>query len=166
MAQTLAIKIYPDSALRLKNRQLKPEELQAQEFKQLILDMEKTMQEKDGVGLAAPQVGKNIQLAVIKTDQGTLVLINPKILRRSLKKEEMEEGCLSLPEIFGLVKRPIKIKLTALDASGKKMKFVATGYFARVIQHEVDHLNGILIIDRTKDIIKGKENLENMEHKT
>jgi len=175
MAKILPVKIYPCQALRQKSQEVKTEELQKSEIKQLILDMEKTMKEKDGVGLAAPQVGVNKRIVAIEiaadnprypghSPVSSLVLINPKILRRSWKKEIMEEGCLSLPEIFGLVKRSAKITVIALDRNGKKIKFKAPGMFARVVQHEVDHLDGVLFIDKAKEITKGGEKLKNMEH--
>jgi len=166
MPKLLPIKIYPCPVLRQKSQELKSEELQKKDIQQLILDMEKTMKEKDGVGLAAPQIGRSIRVAVINTEDGSLVLINPKILRKFWKKEILEEGCLSLPEIFGLVKRSTKIKLVALNKKGKKVKFTASGMFARVIQHEVDHLDGVLFIDRAKEIVKGEEKLGNMKHIT
>ena len=160
MAKLLPIKIYSCPVLRRKSRELKSEELQKEEIQQLILDMEKTMKEKDGIGLAAPQVDQSIRIIVINTEDGSLALINPRILRKSWKKEIMEEGCLSLPEIFGLVKRSTRIKLMALDKNGKKIKFQASGFFARVIQHEVDHLDGVLFIDKAREITKGEEKLK------
>jgi peptide deformylase len=171
MAKSLPIKIYPCPVLRQKSQEIKTEELQKSEIKQLVLDMEKTMREKDGVGLAAPQVGVNKRIVAIEIAADnprypghdsvpSLILINPKILRRSWKKVLEEEGCLSLPEIFGLVKRSVKITVTALDRNGKKIKFRATGFFARVVQHEVDHLDGVLFIDKAKEIVRGKEKLK------
>lgn len=166
MAKLLPIKIYPCPVLRQKSRELKVEELQKKEIKQLLLDMDLTMKKKDGLGLAAPQVGHNVRLIVINTKDGSLVLINPKILRKFWRKEILEEGCLSLPEIFGLVKRSTKIKLIALNKNGKKIKFSASGMFARVLQHEIDHLDGVLFIDKVSEIVKGKEKLERMEQES
>lgn len=163
MAKLLPIKVFNCPILRQKTRELKAEELQNKEIKQLLLDMGKTMLEKDGLGLAAPQIGQSIRVAVINTQDGVLVLINPKILKKSWKKIIMEEGCLSLPEVFGLVRRPANVSLTALTPDGKKIKFTAKGMFARVIQHEVDHLDGILFIDKAKEIITGKEKLKVMK---
>jgi len=118
------------------------------EIKQLIFDMGKSMKKAKGIGLAAPQVGKSIQLCLINTENGPLALINPKIVWKSLRKDIEEEGCLSCPDVFGLVKRSKGIKVKFLDENGKIKKFKAKGLFARVIQHEVDHLNGILILDK------------------
>ncbi|MFA5188341.1 MAG: peptide deformylase [Patescibacteria group bacterium] len=117
-------------------------------IKQLILDMGQSMKENKGVGLAAPQIGQSIRLCVISTEQGPLALINPQITRKSLRKEAEEEGCLSCPGVWGLVKRSKVIYVKALNQDGKDIKFRAEGLFARVIQHEVDHLAGVLIIDK------------------
>ena len=140
----------PNPILRTKSQeiaQITPE------IKQLILDMAQTMKENKGVGIAAPQVNHSIRLCLISTANGPLALINPKILWKSLRKEVEEEGCLSCPGIYGLVKRSKIIYVKALNQDNKIISFRAEGLFARVIQHEIDHLNGILIIDK---IIKNK----------
>ena len=165
MAKVLPITIYACPALRQKSQALKAADLQTKEIKQLILDMEKTMVEKDGAGLAAPQIGRNLKIIVVNTKDGNLVLINPKILRRSWKKEILEEGCLSLPEVFGLVKRSVRVKVIGLSQNGKQVKFRASGFFARVLQHEIDHLDGILFIDKAKNITQGKDKLEILKSK-
>lgn len=162
MPKLLPIKYYPCKTLRQKSK--KVVNFNSSALQQLILDMDKTMKEKDGLGLAASQVGHNINLIVINTSEGSLVLINPKILRKSWKKELAEEGCLSLPDIYGLVNRHKKIRVSAFDRQGKKIKFTAEGLFARVIQHEVDHLKGVLFIDKAKEIIKGKDKLEKLRN--
>ncbi|MAF13292.1 MAG: peptide deformylase [Parcubacteria group bacterium] len=163
MTKVLPLKIYPDPVLRIKGKKLTVAEIQSDEIQQLILDMEETMITEEGIGLAAPQIGKSLRLTVIRTDDGSVVLINPRILMKSLKKEKEEEGCLSIPEVFGTVRRAIKIRVSAFDQNGKKIKFTANGLFARVILHEVDHLNGILFIDRSKEITKGQEVLAKMK---
>lgn len=117
--------------------------------------MKKIMYEDDGIGLAAPQVGYNLRFVVIgKSASPTkedLILINPSITYSSKKTSTAEEGCLSLPEQFADVIRPSKIRFKALDENGKKIEFKAKGLFARVVQHEIDHLDGILFIDRIND---------------
>jgi peptide deformylase len=119
------------------------------DLKQLILDMTETMEVKDGLGLAAPQINRSLQIIVVKPapDQESLVLINPQIKSRSARQSTMEEGCLSLPGIYLPIKRSVKITVKALDAEGKTIKIRARDLLARVIQHEVDHLHGILITD-------------------
>lgn len=154
--------IYPNPFLRKKTKRVKKSEIL--KLQSLISEMIKIMKEKNGVGLAAPQIGKSLKIIVIAADDkgGILALINPKILKKSFRKEIGEEGCLSFPGIYGLVKRAKKIKVAAINQEGKKIKFFATNFFARVILHEVDHLNGILFIDRAKKIIKGEEELEKL----
>jgi len=135
----------PDPLLRQKASKIK--EI-TPEIKELILDMEKAMKEYKGVGIAAPQIGESIQLCLISTDKGILALINPLILWKSLRNETEEEGCLSCPGASIAVNRSIIIYIKALNQNGKLIIFRAKDLFARVIQHEVDHLNGILIIDK------------------
>jgi len=122
------------------------------EIKALISDMRKMMVEARGVGLAANQVGQDLQLFVIDKklaeENGVPdAYINPEITEYSKDGGEMEEGCLSLPEYWQQIKRSKKIKIKALDENGKKIKIKARGLLARVLQHECDHLRGILIKD-------------------
>src|SRR3989338_8849005 len=156
MAQVLPLVIHPDSRLREKSRPVDLNVLNEPEFRQLILAMGKTMHANKGVGLAAVQIGRLIRLTVINTDDGLLPLINPVIARKSWRKELGEEGCLSIPGVFGLVKRSLTISVRARDLEGNKIHFKAKGFFARVIQHEVDHLNGVLFIDRAKQLTEGQ----------
>lgn len=135
----------PNPILRKKSK--KVAEI-TKEIKQLILDMEQTMIESKGIGLAAPQVGKNIRVIVVNTKDGAIALINPKITWKSLRKETDEEGCLSCPDVFIKIKRPKSIKVKAQNKDGKQTSFKAQGLLARVIQHEIDHLDGILILDK------------------
>jgi len=117
----------------------------------LIDQMITTCKEANGIGLAAPQIGKSIRLCVIDLSHAGIppfAMINPKIVKKSWKKIEMEEGCLSIPGVFGIVKRPIKITVQAINQRGEKSKFEADGLLSRVIQHEVDHLDGILFTSK------------------
>lgn len=120
------------------------------EIKRLALDMVQMIEsEPDDIGLAAPQVNQSLCLIVVQPDKSkkALVLINPEIKKFSTKKEIMPEGCLSLPNIIVPVERPFKITAQALDLEGNEVKIKAKGLLARVIQHEVDHLHGVLIVD-------------------
>ena len=152
MSNSLKILINPNPILRKKSAEISKDDIGSKKFKELCLDMEELMLENDGVGLAAPQIGKNIRLCVINTKEGQIGLINPKITKKSWKKEWGEEGCLSLPNIFGQVKRHGKITCKYLDKNGEEAKIDADGLLARVIQHETDHLDGILFIDKAKDV--------------
>ena len=122
-------------------------------LKEIISDMKKTMYENKGVGLAANQVGLDMQLFVIDEkiaeEYGVpSAYMNPVITSFSKEQDEMEEGCLSIPEFYSIIKRSKKIMIKALDEKGEKIKFKARGFLARVLQHEYDHLRGILIKDK------------------
>ncbi len=121
----------------------------------LISDMRKTMVEAAGVGLAANQVGIDLQVFVIdenlaKENKVPSAYINPEITEYSKDGAELEEGCLSLPDYWKEIKRSKKVKIKALGEDGKKIKLKARGFLARVLQHEYDHLQGVLIKDRAK----------------
>lgn len=121
------------------------------EVRRLVDDLFETMHAAKGVGLAAPQVGASQRVAVVDVGEDLgppLVLINPRIVESSAELETAEEGCLSIPDIYGDVERPLSVVLEALDRDGKEYRVPATGYRARAIQHEIDHLDGILFIDR------------------
>lgn len=115
----------------------------------LAKDMIEIMNKNDGIGLSACQVGKNIRMFVILSELSSdkKVFINPEIIKISKKTEILEEGCLSLPGITLLIKRAKSLKIKAIDEHGKQFKLKAKDLLARVIQHELDHLNGILIIN-------------------
>ena len=139
---------YPNDFLRQKTREVGVEDFKSPRLAGLISDMVKVMEFEKGVGLAAPQVGSDFRICVLKVDNELYILINPKIKSTSRKKEIFEEGCLSFPGKFFPVERPLKVKVQARDIAGKKMKIKADGLLSRVLQHEIDHLDGILVIDR------------------
>ena len=120
------------------------------DLKELAKEMDALMREANGVGLAAPQVGIEKQIAVIDVGEGPIVLVNPRIVK-SEGEEVLVEGCLSLPGLFGEVKRAEKVTVAATDLSGKPIKIEAEGMLARVLQHEIDHLRGKLFIDRVDE---------------
>jgi peptide deformylase len=116
------------------------------DVRQLIEDMLETMDAARGIGLAANQVGVAKRVAVVDVDGDRFALINPRILE-SEGRDVAEEGCLSIPDIYADVARPDRIVVEALDASGTPYRKEATGLKARAIQHEIDHLDGILFLD-------------------
>ena len=128
------------------------------QLKKLLDDMAETMYESNGVGIAAPQVGKAIRLVVIdcQDEHGLLELINPVITFRE-GTETDTEGCLSVPDIYGEVERAAKVKVEFLNRRGKKQRVTATGLLARCIQHELDHLEGQLFIDIAQSIHRGNQ---------
>jgi peptide deformylase len=146
----LKIITHPNPFLRQKS--LSVIDVFDEEIKKLIPQMIETMVKQDGVGLAAPQIGKSIQLIVIYFKESTLVIINPKIIKKSFSKVWGEEGCLSVPDKFGEVKRHKKITIIYTNENGQKQQLAAKDMLARVIQHEIDHLNGILFIDKARKI--------------
>lgn len=156
MAKQLDILLHPNPILRKKSSEIGASEILTKEMKKFFLDMEETMEQKDGAGLAAPQVGVNIRLIVIKDDKKTLFLINPKITKKSWAREIEEEGCLSVVDkdgaiLYAPVSRHKKISCIYLDEKGNKKNIAAEKMLARVIQHEIDHLDGILFIDHVKN---------------
>ena len=114
----------------------------------LLADMADTMYQANGVGLAAPQIGVLKRLVVIDVGEGLIKLINPVILERSGEQQDME-GCLSVPDISGEVLRPQKVRIKAQDENGNYFELEGTDLLARAFCHELDHLDGILFIDKT-----------------
>lgn len=135
-----------DEILKKKSRQV--EEIN-EKIQELIDDMLETMYKANGVGLAAVQVGVLKQVVVIDIDDGNgpLILINPKIIKEK-GEQEVEEGCLSFPNKFAKVIRPAEITIEALDRDGKTIKVKAKELMAQAISHEIDHLNGMVFVDK------------------
>ncbi len=146
--ENIKILRYPDDFLRKKAR--KVEDFKDPNIAGLASAMISAMESENGIGLAAPQVGSDLSICVAKIDNITHILVNPQIKSFSRKKEIFEEGCLSFPGKFFPVERPVKAKIRARDLNGKKIKIKADGLLARVLQHEIDHLDGILVIDRAQ----------------
>lgn len=148
----LKIITHPNPILRQKAKPIK--DIADSELQNLIPEMVELMLKADGLGLAAPQIAKSIRLIIIRYKDDNLAMINPKITAKSILKEVDEEGCLSVPNIYGQVKRCKKITVKFQDPSGKLKKMTGEGLFARVIQHEIDHLDGVLFIDKAKNLRK------------
>ncbi len=139
------------------------------ERQSFIDELIRTMYEDDGIGIASPQVGENIRLVIIGKDAikhtrnhkqfmpQDLVLVNPEFTPTTKKTKWEQEGCLSVPGIFGDVERVLEGTVKAHDRHGNAIEFEATDFFARVIQHEIDHIDGILFIDKAKNIVTASE---------
>jgi len=145
----------PNKVLAKKTERISSEELKKGSFRELISDMRLAMIEHQGVGLAANQIGKNLSIFVIDTNLAEEngvpdAYINPEITEYAKDTDEMEEGCLSIPNYYLGLKRSKKIKIKAFDENGNKIKLKAKGFLARVFQHETDHLNGLTIKSRAK----------------
>ena len=135
----------------------------------LAEDMVETLHDSGGVGLAAPQIGESIRMIVVEYPEDDTVedspmktykVINPEIIWRSEETVEGNEGCLSIPGYVGTVERNESIKVKGLSVFGRPMKISASGWLARIFQHEIDHLEGICYIDRATEIYKPSENPE------
>ncbi|HEX9746828.1 MAG TPA: peptide deformylase [Methylomirabilota bacterium] len=163
----LTVRLYGDPVLRQVATPVR--EITA-EIKRIIADMTETMWHQVGIGLAAPQVGLPYRILVMDDGNGgAQALINPVIESRNGTIRE-EEGCLSLPGVFGVIERSKTITVRAMDADGKPVSLEATGLKARIVQHELDHLDGVLFIDRlppvTRDRIKKKIQKEGFPKET
>ncbi len=141
----LEIKKYPDPVLRKKCEEVKTI---TPEINEMAFNMGESMDRDKGVGLAAPQVGVLKRIIVVQGSQGPDTYINPRIIKKSRGKDFMEEGCLSFPDVFLQIKRPKEVEVEALNLQGEKIRVKARDLAARVFQHEIDHLDGILFIDR------------------
>jgi len=146
----LDIRKYPDPVLRRSSAAVEVKELN-DSLRNLIDNMLETMYIFKGVGLAAPQVGMLTQVVTIDIGQGPISLINPQVTETE-GEETGEEGCLSIPGVYLEIKRGRKVAVRAIDIKGKEINLEAEGLLARVIQHEVDHLKGVLILDRIPSI--------------
>lgn len=140
---------------KILHKKLEPIKRNPKDILELVSGMKKKMYESKGIGLAANQVGLDIQMFVIDEaiaheNKAPSVYINPEITSFSREKDEMEEGCLSIPGYWVQIPRSKKIMIKAMDEHGNKFKFKARGMLARILQHEHDHLQGVLIKDRVK----------------
>lgn len=145
-----SIRTYGDDLLRKKSRKIEKID---ERVLTLIEDMKETMYKEDGVGLAAPQVGILKRMAVIDVGNGPIVIINPEIIERKGSQVDTE-GCLSIPGRQGEVERPQWVKVKALNEKGEEIIYEGEGLLARAFCHEIDHLDGVLFIDK---IIEGEE---------
>lgn len=149
----------PDEVLRKKAEKVKFFDDELKALAQDLVDTVKIAEDPEGAGIAAPQIGVSKRVIVVRNffvdpinrDKylfENYVLVNPKIISMSKETDVEWEGCLSVPDQYGEVERPSKIKVVAQDIDGKSIKMKASGYFARTIQHEIDHLDGILFTDK------------------
>ena len=140
----LDIRVLGDPILRAETS---PVEHITDGLRTLAKDMFDTMYLAKGIGLAAPQVGRSERLAVIDVNDKAFVIINPEIIELDSKTAKAEEGCLSIPDVYGDVERPVRVRVRALDLEGKPFEVEADELLARCLQHEIDHLHGKLFLD-------------------
>ena len=146
------VRLLGDPVLREKAA---PVDAVTESVRSLIADMFETMYAEDGVGLAAPQIGVSERILVIDTrEEGTspIALVNPVILEASEETEKADEGCLSLPGLNDVVERSARVVVNGLDPDGRPQQIEAEGLLSRALQHEIDHIDGILFIDRVSPL--------------
>ncbi len=151
-----------DPVLRQRAQEIPHEKIRSEEIQRLIDDMQDTIEVYEGIGLAAPQVHESVRLFITRdvydpAEENRLLLpaqvvINPTIKFLTQNESTYWEGCLSIPDLRGMVPRPNKIQVTGYDRDGRKIKFDAEGFAATVVQHENDHLDGIVFLDRMADL--------------
>ncbi|MFW6122035.1 MAG: peptide deformylase [Petrotogales bacterium] len=141
----MTIKILGDPILREKSEKVTKFDETLQTF---IKNLTEIMYKEDGVGLAAPQVGILKRIFVFNGGEGSKVIINPEIIEASAEKTEIEEGCLSIPDVYANVVRPKWVRMVYQDETGESYEEVFDNYAGRIVQHESDHLRGVLFIDR------------------
>ena len=149
---------HDEEALRRKSR---PLEGVNERTRTLLDDLYETMQEANGVGLAAPQVGVLRRVVVIDVGEGRIDLVNPEIIAVEGEQED-REGCLSVPEECGIVSRPMKVTVKALNRDGKPFTMTGEGLLARAFCHEIDHLDGVLYVDKASRMLTPEE-MEELE---
>ncbi|MES2527906.1 MAG: peptide deformylase [Bdellovibrionota bacterium] len=148
--------------LRMKAAEVSRELLLSDEFRQLVVDLRDSMKHYGGIGIAAPQIGVSLQAAIIELGSSNrygeevslpfTVFVNPKLEFLTDESQGFWEGCLSVPGLRGYVERPKKLKINFLNEKGEEKEIIAEGFLSTVIQHELDHLFGVLYVDRIKDM--------------
>ncbi len=141
----------------------KSTEVDLKKSKEIIKKLFKNISKKEAAGLAAPQIGENYRVVLVQNGDDFMPMINPKITSFSVNKEIDEEGCLSLPNIWGKVPRHSEIEVQYINEQGEKIQKRFSGWTARVIQHEIDHLDGVLFIDRVTEENSSLSNLNNLQ---
>ncbi len=153
------VRRFPDAVLRKRAKKVPSIDSSIQ---RLIDDMVKTMQQSNGVGLAAPQIGVSLRVMVLQMpEEEPLAIINPEIVKRSGEREVIE-GCLSVPGYQGEIKRSTSVTVKGLDRQGKAIRIKATGLRAQALEHEIDHLNGVLYLEH----IASEDKLYRLESET
>jgi peptide deformylase len=139
---------HPNPKLKERSVEILVAGIISERIRRLIEDLKETMFVENGVGIAAPQIGVQERLIVVGTDRGPQVFVNPKIVRKSFRKMNSEEGCLSVPGVFGIVRRHRGIVVSAYNEKAEPVTIRVENFSATLFQHEIDHLDGILFIDK------------------
>ncbi len=143
---------HPNKELRVQSRGLSVDEIRSPRMQTLVDDMIETMKVEHGVGLAAPQLGEHVRLIICETKSGPEAFFNPEIIKTSMRMTQSEEGCLSIPKVYGIVERHKSVKVQAYNRRGEKVQVKTGGLLSVIFQHEIDHLDGVLFIDRAHTV--------------
>ncbi len=148
----------PNPELREKSLHVDVARFGTDELSKLVNELKEAMKGDNGIGIAAPQVGVHDRVIIVDMDgMGPTAFVNPKIVSRSMSKIDFEEGCLSVPGVYGLVERHKKVKVKAYSQDGEPITLSLKGLHSVVFQHEIDHLDGILFIDKVKEYTHKKD---------
>lgn len=143
--------VHPSPELKVASLHVDEARFGTDELAELVCDLKEAMKEDKGIGIAAPQVGVHDRIIIVDmTDTGPTAFVNPKIVSRSFSRIDFEEGCLSVPGVYGMVERHKKVKVKAYSQNGDPVTLSLNGTLSVVFQHEIDHLDGILFIDKVK----------------
>lgn len=140
----------PDNELRVRSNEVAPADFGSDRIRSLAAELAETMRVESGCGIAAPQVGVHERVIIVDAGDGAKAYVNPEIVSRSFRTFLFEEGCLSVPGVWGTVKRHRAVTVEAVDLDGHPVKLEATDLAAVIFQHEIDHLDGVLFIDRVE----------------
>lgn len=153
-----------DPEVRQQSRTVATDELRSAKFQQFCDDLVAAMEKAEGMGIAAPQVGRCVRVFVVNGEyldepSAHMVCINPRLTSFSKKTSVLDQGCLSVPGVYGPVRRPAKVRMKAIGRDGKRIDMMAKGILAQILQHEYDHLEGVLFIDKA-DGLSGERHHE------
>ena len=155
MSETYEVLTYKSASVRERSLEVPADEITTKEFQDYLDKLIKTMHVEDGIGIASPQAGINKRVFIAHIKHQDMAFINPEITKTSEATVITEEGCLSVPHVFGNVIRSKKVTITALDRHGRKMEFELKNTEAVIVQHENDHLDGVLFVDKMTEVTKG-----------
>lgn len=166
------VRTIGDPLLRRRARPVRPESVREGALRSLLTDMLDTMHAEGGIGIAAPQIGESVRVAIIEIDAASTrypamtplprtIFVNPEITVLDPAEQGYWEGCLSVPVLRGFVERPRAVRVDFLDETGAPRTLTASGFLATVLQHELDHLDGVLFVDRVRDTTR-MATLENL----
>ncbi|MBD3281345.1 peptide deformylase [Candidatus Uhrbacteria bacterium] len=153
---TYPVLTYKDASVRECSIEVPAEEITTKEFQDYLDKLIKTMKVEDGIGIASPQVGINKRIFIAHIKHQDMAFINPEIVKSSEATVETEEGCLSVPGVYGNVTRPKRVTIQAADRHGRKMELDLKNLDAVVVQHELDHLDGVLFVDKMTEVTRGE----------